>query len=200
MKAFLLIFVISALGDVAKAAEPFGVMTCKKVISDEIYLSTKSDRVSVKWITRGGDSVVTLLRALADKQIPTSLLGAYGEVRIEFALPLSSCEIKGTGKFSCDHVGGSGEAIRLRVSAKVSPYEGDEPDIYEGELSRVTIKSRLFGKKDARHLEFPMQFEVESPTKASLKTKSNFFFAHYWDYDGFNQNPSCLVDNVFLVD
>jgi len=201
VKLLIAFFSTIALTSVGHAAEPFGTMICKKVISDEMYLATKAERLSVKWVTRGGKDVVKLLRALADEKIPTSLLSAYGDLKVQFSIPLDSCKFTGTGKFSCSHAAKSGKNIALKIEAKVSPYDYDvEPEVYEGELSKVSIQSKFYGKKDARYLEFPMQFEVESPDAATVKAKSEFFFAHHWDYDGFGQNPSCLVDSVYLVD
>lgn len=184
----------------ASAASAFSVLQCKKVISDEIYLSTKSNKLSVKWVTRGGTGETKLLRALADEAIPTSLLKAYGHLEITLSIPASSCEFSdNAGHFSCEHATNAG--IAVTVKAKTSPYDFDvKPDLYKGKLSAFALESKFYGKEDSRYLKFPMRFQVASPKSADVRAETDFFFAHYWDYDGFNQDPSCLVDNVLLVD
>lgn len=200
MKKILIATLALLVGQVASAAAPFGTLVCKRVIGDTFTLQTKTDRISVKWVNRGGEDVVQLLRAVTDKAIPTSLLKAYGDVQVEFSMPLTACKFTGPGKLACDYKKAD-KTIALKISAKVSPYDFDvAPDVYEGKMSSVSLKSVFSGKKDARELKFPMEFAVESPSVELVKAESDFFYAHAWSSEGFRQNPSCQVDGAFIVD
>lgn len=181
-------------------SDAFGTLVCKKVISDEIYLKNSAGEMSVRWKNRGSEGAVKLLRALADAKIPTSLLSAYGDVVIEFAVPSENCEFSDEveGQFSCAFEDRK-NPLDLKISARVSPYGKEDYDIYEGKLIATAFKSSFYGKKDSRYVKFPMNFSVEGVKAANVKTETNFFFAHYWESEGFNQNPSCVIDGRPLV-
>lgn len=193
MKIFLILFSTVAL--TAKA--DFSALKCTKVISDEMRVAAKDSGVAVQWRTRGGKGVVDLLRTVADEKIPTSLLKAYGDILVEFRLPAEACEFGARlGHFQCDFNGTRG-GLPFKVKARRSPYGEEEYDVYSGEFEAVAIGSEFYGKPGSRYLKFPMAFTVKGQTIAA---ESSFFFAHYWESEGYRQDPSCLVDNQFLVD
>ena len=198
-----LLNVLCALsGSVALATKPsFKNFTCEKVISDKLVVTTTAKELSFRWTTRGDEGVTKLLRALANPSIPTSLLKAYGQIVVEVAIPTESCQFgeTGSGRFSCDFKG-EDETVEIELLAKVSPYGEEEADVYSGELSSFKLSSSFFGKKDSRYLKFPVSFIVDAPKSAKVSTETNFFFAHYWESEGFRQDPSCLLDKVPLVD
>lgn len=192
MKIFLIL--ISTFAFTAQA--DFSKMTCKKVISDELQMAVKQSSLTVQWRTRGGEGPVALLRSVVNENVPTSLLEAYGDIFIEFKVPADACEFSTRlGHFSCDS---KAEAkIPFTIRARRSPY-GEKPyDRYAGTFESVAIASEFYGKPGSRYLKFPMQFKVAG---SEVATSSEFFFAHHWESEGFRQNPSCLVDNQFLVD
>jgi hypothetical protein len=200
MKTFFLILVATFSG-FAQAAKPFQTLVCKRTLSDEVSLTVKGKQLSVQWVSRGGDEMVQLPRALADKAIPDSLLEAYNDVHVEFSIPLEACSFDAVpGAFSCDFKKGAGKALPLRVLAKLSPYDlKAKPDVYNtGRLSRVAWRSGFYGKKDSRELKFSFEMELESPTAATLKGEVDSFYAHAWRSEGFPQNPSCKLDGAYL--
>ncbi len=190
------------LSSASASAEEFNELSCSKVISDTIKVSVKEEKLFVQWTTRGGEGQMKLLRAAADPRIPSSLLRAYGDLQISFSLPADGCEFSEAhaGKFHCRfEQDGSQKPIRLTVLARVSPYGREKPDLYQVELSAADISTKFSGESGKRYLTFPFRFSVASPAATKIGAESSFFFAHYWQSEGFRQEPSCTIDGRFLV-
>lgn len=181
------------------AGPQFTELKCNQVIGDKVVVQVKDETVHYTWDAGAPEKeIVKILRTLADPAIPTSLLGEFDDVKIEIDIPKSSCKFPTVGSFSCDHE----EELSIKVTAKVDDFgdEENKPEIYEGTIQNLVLKNKFAGKKDKRTLTFPISFEITEPKKAKITAESGFFFAHFWEADGFNQNPSCKVDGNFLVD
>lgn len=202
MKFSAVLIVFLAFSFFSAKGSAFSMMTCKKVISDEYEVAVTAKGVNFTWTSRGGDDVVALLRTVADPRIPTSLLEAYGHLLITFTIPVDSCEFstETKGKFACRFEGNTKQEIPFQINARLSPYENKPFDEYRGALAKLSVESNFSGKKGSRYLEFPMHFTVAGATPVEVEAVSDFFFAHYWSSEGFKQNPSCLVDNGYLVE